>query len=547
MVCLPSLRLLAETNAAQAGPKQDQAGAAAAKIDTTYVTETAAAVAVLRPAQLMKSKAGEMLPIEVATAAGTKYLGIDPASVEEVTCFVDPSNPLVPNYAFTLKFVQPQANLKLPKEIREHTKAEKLNGKDYLASQDAELPSFYQPDKSTLIIAPEVSLRTLVENPRKNKAGPLIDRVQKAAAGSDLYVAIDLATVQPFIQMGLMGEDVPPQAKPFVDMIPLLSAAELTINLSKPAPTELVVHANDAESAEQVMNLFKEGVEKAREQMRDDLAPQMESEDPIERAFAQYMERVSTRWAQPFTPTRDGAKLTIFHVENSGSPQQQFATMAVMGVLTAFLLPATQAAREAARRNQSMNNLKQLALALQNHHDTKKAFPAQAICNKDGKPLLSWRVAILPFIEENDLYNQFHLDEPWDSEHNKPLLERMPEVFANPNLKLPKGKTSYLAMVGKDCVFDGTDKGIPIQGITDGTSKTVAIVEADADKAVEWTKPDDLKYDANNPSAGLGHVHPGGWLAAFCDGHVQFISDTTDQNVLKALFTKAGGEAVDLP
>src|SRR5262249_13233378 len=164
---------------------------------------------------------------------------------------------------------------------------------------------------------------------------------------------------------------------PFLDVVPLLSAAELTVNLSKPAPTELVVHANDAESAEQVINLVKEGIEKGREQMRDDLAPQMESEDPVERAFAQYMERVSGQWAEPFMPTRDGAKLTVFHVENTGSPQQQFMTMAVVGVLVALGLPATQAAREAARRNQSMNNLRQMSIALQNHHDTKKTFPAQ--------------------------------------------------------------------------------------------------------------------------------------------------------------------------
>src|SRR5262245_11091668 len=106
MACLPSMNLLAETDAEQqAGGRQPKADATNGKIDTTYVTPSAVMMAVLRPAQLMKSKAGEMLPVEVATAAGIKYLGIDPASVEEVTCFVDPSNPMVPNYAFTLEFV----------------------------------------------------------------------------------------------------------------------------------------------------------------------------------------------------------------------------------------------------------------------------------------------------------------------------------------------------------------------------------------------------------------------------------------------------------
>src|SRR5262249_5507254 len=141
----------------------------------------------------------------------------------------------------------------------------------------------------------------------------------------------------------------------------------------------------------------------------------------------------------------------------------------------------------------------------------------------------------------------FHLDEPWDSENNRPLAASLPTAFANPNLPSTDGKTNYLAVVAKECVFDGTNKGTDIRGITDGTRRTIAVVEADADKAVEWTKPDDLKYDAKNPTTGLGHVRPGGWLAAFCDGHIEFISNSCDPNVVKAMMTKAGGETVQQP
>jgi hypothetical protein len=123
----------------------------------------------------------------------------------------------------------------------------------------------------------------------------------------------------------------------------------------------------------------------------------------------------------------------------------------------------------------------------------------------------------------------------------------MPQVFANPNLPAANGKTNYLAVVAKECVFDGTDKGASIVKVTDGTSKTIAVVEADADKAVEWTKPDDLHYDANNPTAGLGRVRPGVWLAVFVDGHVQAIADSCDVNIVKAMMTKAGGERIELP
>jgi hypothetical protein len=346
--------------------------------------------------------------------------------------------------------------------------------------------------------------------------------------------------------MGLAGAQLPPDAKPFADAVNLVSAAELTLNLSKPAPTELVVHANDAGAAERIEGLLKDGVEKAREQMRADLAPQAASEDPVERAFAQYVERVSGTWAQPFMPKREGAKLTFFRIEGSQSPQQQLTTTAMMGVLVALLLPAVQAAREAARRNQSINNLKQLSLGILNYESAKKVLPS-GIYAKDGKPLLSWRVQILPYMEEMELYNQFHLDEPWDSEHNKALIPRMPRVCVNPNATASDGKTSYLAVVGKECLFDGTDKAVGLRNVTDGTSKTIAIVEADADKSVEWTKPDDLHFDANNPTTGIGHVRPGVWLAAFLDGHIQAISNSCDPGIVKAMMTKAGDERIELP
>jgi hypothetical protein len=547
MASAPSMNVVAETSAAPSAAGSPKAAAPSGTIDTTYVTQGAVVMVVLRPAQLMKSKAGEMLPVEVATAAGLKFLGIDPANVEEAIGFADSSNPMVPNYGLTLKFVQPQTGLKLPQEIRAHTQPDKLNGKTYLKSQKAELPSFYTPDRSTLVIAPDQTLRALVENPPKSKSSLLIERVKKVAGGNDLYAVVDLATLRPLIQMGLAAQQLPPDAKPIADGVTLISAAELRVNFSNLTPTELVVHANDAGAAEQVVGLLKDVIEKGREQMRADMAPQMQSDDPVERAFAQYMERVSDRWVQPFMPARDGAKLTFFHIEGSQSPQQQLTTTAVMGVLVALLLPAVQAAREAARRNTSINNLRQLSLGILNYESAKKTLPTQAICNKEGKPLLSWRVQILPYLEEQELYNQFHLDERWDSEHNKALIPRMPHVYSNPNAKTDDGKTNYLAVVGKECVFEGTDKAVGLRNVTDGTSRTITFVEADADKSVEWTKPDDLHFDANNPTAGLGHVRPGGWLAAYLDGHTEFISNSIDPGMVKAMITKAGGETIQRP
>ncbi len=217
-------------------------------------------------------------------------------------------------------------------------------------------------------------------------------------------------------------------------------------------------------------------------------------------------------------------------------------------IMAALLLPAVQSAREAARRAQSMNNLKMLSLSVLNFEAATGRFPAAAIPTKDGKPGLSWRVAMLPYLEEKNLYDQFHLDEPWDSEHNRKLIPLMPEVFRSPSSQAEPGKTTYLAIRGEKAVImeSKTDRGIGVRDIMDGTSRTVWLAEADDARAVEWTKPEDFSPDADDPWRGLGGLRPGGVLAAFVDGHIEFLPRSLPKETLRALFTRDGGEVVDL-
>ena len=217
------------------------------------------------------------------------------------------------------------------------------------------------------------------------------------------------------------------------------------------------------------------------------------------------------------------------------------------GLSVAILYPAMQSARQAAGGNQSMNNLKQISLAMLNEEAARKRLPPAAICDKDGKPLLSWRVKILPFLGDADLYQQFHLDEPWDSEHNKPLAALMPAAYRNPRLGDLGGKTVYLVPTGKETIFSD-DKGTKLRQITDGTSKTILVVEVDAQHAVPWSKPEDLAVDEEKPAAGLARMPgSGAILAAFADGSVHMLPGDIDPVTLWAYFTSAGGEVVTGP
>lgn len=208
------------------------------------------------------------------------------------------------------------------------------------------------------------------------------------------------------------------------------------------------------------------------------------------------------------------------------------------------LQPAAETRRNAAQRARSTNNMRQISLAMHNYAQANGSFPPAYIADKNSKPLLSWRVLILPYLERDDLFKQFHLDEPWDSQHNKQLIAQMPTVYKSPNSKVSdQGKTNYLTVRGEDTIFPGK-KAIGFAEIRDGLSNTIMTVEASDAKAFVWTKPNDLEYDQQDPMKGLVGLWPDGFIAALADGSVRFIWSSIDPTALKGFFTRNGGEEV---
>jgi hypothetical protein len=205
---------------------------------------------------------------------------------------------------------------------------------------------------------------------------------------------------------------------------------------------------------------------------------------------------------------------------------------------------------EATDEQRGANNLRRFVIALHNYNDTYGQLPMPAQPRpgaKDGKPL-SWRVAILPFIEQDELYRQFHLDEPWDSEHNKKLIAKMPAIFRAPGSKAKEGHTTYLFPVGKGAAFPSADakQRIPAS-FPDGLSNTILIVDAADDAAVPWTKPDDLKYDPKDPLKGLAFRNDKEFMAAFADGSIHAVNKSADKTQITYLFDPADGMPISLP
>jgi len=222
------------------------------------------------------------------------------------------------------------------------------------------------------------------------------------------------------------------------------------------------------------------------------------------------------------------------------------AVPAVLAVLVAVNLavPAAGGDDPPTRKEllTSVNNLKQIGLAFHNFHDAIGGFPGD-ITDKNGKAILSWRVAILPYIEEDKLYKQFKLDEPWDSEHNKALIEKMPKVYAPVRGKAKAGETYYQVFTGEKALFGGKVKNPKLLSITDGTSNTGMVFEAG--EPVVWTKPADLPFDEKKALPKLGGLFDGDFHVCMCDGSVRRLRKDADEKELKKLIMPNDGQVID--
>ena len=207
-----------------------------------------------------------------------------------------------------------------------------------------------------------------------------------------------------------------------------------------------------------------------------------------------------------------------------------------------------------AGRMQSVNNLKQIALAIQGFNDANKSLPNHAVLHpKTGQPLLSWRVAILPYLDQQPLYNQIRQNESWDSPHNRQFSNKIPAVYHLPG-KLNDGRTYYQVFHGSESAFPKTMRppnfpgsGVSMVNITDGTSNTIFVAETGA--SVNWMQPDDIPFQMNDQGLmnRLGnHWGDNTFNAAMGDGTVRAFRRDMPALTLQALITRNGGEVVDV-
>ena len=504
--------------------------------DSNLIPSSAIAAVFVDAKTIFEDPALELLPRELITAYGKKEFGIDLCELRSAMVVVDnvpdPNTP--PEFAVTIRFNSPQT---LNDDILGRAQRSELRGKP-LYSMGRDQPVMYLPNNKTIVLGMEPFIKKMLS--AKGAKSGLIDLIAASVGERDHVNAfVDVGSMR-----GMLNENLPPKEQfplPFQSFRSLpdeIESLSYRMSLTQTESTGLKINAVDEKSATKIMKTIEQGLSMGRGMLMGAAADEMDNQPELLKALEAYDERAGDKLVEIFKPKLNGKTL-----EYRAADSAQFVSVTTIGTLIGMLLPAVQQVREAARRTQSANNLRQIALASLNYESAFMRLPAN-IVSADGMPLLSWRVAILPYLDEQALYDEFHLDEPWDSPHNIKLLDRMPEVLRTPNV-LSDTKTVCLGFQGEGTMFDPTNLRIGFGSIADGSSNTILCVEANEDAAIEWSKPQDLSFDKAAPGKDVGDLRPGGFNAALCDGSVQFFSSSIDSKSLANLILRADGNIVD--
>ncbi|WP_315854106.1 DUF1559 family PulG-like putative transporter [Gemmata palustris] len=391
-------------------------------------------------------------------------------------------------------------------------------------------------DERTLVFLPggtsgeRARMALLGATLKKNATGPLADALA-AASTHTLAAGIHLPPV-----FREFDRHVPRELVPYTALLASRTAV-LAGDLNESAKLTLALTFDDATAAKRAAPVLEEGIGTVAEKLNEWAAEMKESRRPFEKSAAPIVTAFAASLKKATVKTEGTAVLASAEVDAGPAASKAFGE----------LLQAVQSRKKAEQR---MNNLKQIGLALHAYHDANGKFPTN-VYGPNGEVLLSWRVHLLPYLEEDNLYKQFKMDEAWDGPNNKALIEKMPKVYLAPDRDHTKGKTFYQGFVGSDLqkpqpkgIFgrpwlrQGEKTGLAITSIHDGTSNTLAVIEAG--EGVIWSKPGDLPFGGAVPPLG-----DKGWdrtPALRFDGSVSMFPTNLKPEVFWPYVTIDGGE-----
>jgi hypothetical protein len=517
------------------------------------ITDQAVAGIVVRPRQFFASEFVRRLPVEVVVADLQERLGVDCRRIELAIGFLDRGATQPVSLGLIVRFSEAFDWQELPETILGQTDFGQLDGRPYRKGKGPLDFSLMLLDERTLLLAPDDTLQRMLATRATAPNDKLISEQLSQALGKslDLHVVVNAHAIQPLV--ALLLEQSRGGSETFQAFRALLDETdrfELRARLSSRPSAGFVLHNLADDGAQRMQVPWNDFCRALRADQPDrfdgvtELAEHDEHTEPLVlrddrtsrqmRQMAQYVQR---SLCQDLDENPLRAHRHHLQWQMRTDEKDLTATCAAVAMLLEPSLQTLSATLDRWRSIDEMQRLSDAMLAYARRYDH---FPARANFSPDAQPLLSWRVHLLPFLGHQVLYDQFHLDEPWDSPHNRTLIARMPAVYQNPRRGLDF-RTTYAVPVGPGTMFEGST-GLPRQDVHDGPANTLMLVEADDEHAIIWTRPDDLPYDQQNPWNGLGTWRESGFLGAQADGSLRFYRRTLIPNELRAFFSHNGGE-----
>ncbi len=511
-------------------------GADASTNASAYVPSFTLLTAHANVQQILGSPSVEMFPIEVAQAWSQENLALDLRSIADIRVVVGmPMGFGPPPAGAIVRFTKDFDPAEIDSPVFGAAAISTIGDHEVFVFDAGPGNSIYLhmvDSRTALVTTPPMLEPMLAAADGEGAVAKLIE--SNPSDDSLVQVILSMESVRPMLvgSVQQFGQMLPP---PLQELTTIPELVDALILGGSADGLGVQILTSDEESATKLLGILKQSIDFGKTMAQMQINEQIQGEGPVVDAQRAYALRISETISKMVVPQQKGERLVI--------AGEAGITVATAGVLVGLLLPAVQAAREAARRMSASNNLKQIGLGIHNYHSAYRHLPAD-IVDEDGTPLLSWRVAILPFIEQQALYQQFHLDEAWDSPHNTKLSKTMVQVFQDPSLPLPPGQTVFHAMVGDGLMFSAGEES-RFRDVTDGLSNTIMVVEADASEAVPWAAPKNIEIAMDAPLKQMGHIHQGGFHVLMGDGAVIFITHSIDLGLFKSLLTSSGGEVID--
>jgi len=471
--------------------------------------------------------------------------GIDLGQVEQVLT-VGGLGKKLPSffYGSILRYSQPIPREQVMQTMAPNWEEASEGDKKYQKRKDGAGLCLHFADDKTLVVADEETIKRML-SVAADADSPLIQTLRKSDDASAVLTVLEIVPLRPLVGFFTSFSKLPPpfDQPPLSDLKNLakyLTEATMKIEVEPKLSISVKLDAENEEAAKSTDTLIADCLahaskmlngteeEEASEGNEEEAAP-----NPLRDVLIQQFEGIVSELKRS---QEDDVVNLVVSGRTLDRNVKLLSPLAFGSYLEAW--EKDRAARGAA-------NIARVASAFDAYLAAKGTYPAPANLDASGKPLLSWRVHLLPMLGEQALYEEFHLDEPWDSQHNKQLLARIPAVY-RPVRQPATGKTQLLLPTGKGTVFSGPEAP-KADSVTDDKSQTIVVFDVEEARATEWTKPSDLELDPANPVAGLRRHMSLPLTVIYADGSVGVFDFVKHENDLRALLSPAGGTSDAAP